>query len=325
MINIAIIGAGQIGSRHLQAMANLEFPAIVQLVDPSKESLFISEQRFFDVYNNNTNTITLQSYQMINELREPIDIVIVATTADTRAKVISEIIQKKRINNMILEKFLFQKTEDFYSIQMILDEYKINAWVNCWPRSVDFYRKIKEHINLNERISVKVSGSNWGMGTNGMHFVDLFSFLTDSVDIKISECKLDKEIIDSKRSGFIEFTGKIIAENSRSDSIQLFSQKEEGEPFKLSIKNGVNRHEILLRVDHAIHSYSSPKNSFTENVLIPMQSQSTHNFIHQIIREQKCKLPRYNQTMHLHVTFLKAFLNHLSEISGDELDICQIT
>ena len=49
MIHCAIIGAGQIGSRHLQALCKLESPARVALVDPSDESLQTASDRYIEV------------------------------------------------------------------------------------------------------------------------------------------------------------------------------------------------------------------------------------------------------------------------------------
>ena len=42
MKTIAIIGAGQLGSRHLQALVAVDFPLTVQVVDPSNEALKIA-------------------------------------------------------------------------------------------------------------------------------------------------------------------------------------------------------------------------------------------------------------------------------------------
>lgn len=45
MKNIAIIGAGQLGSRHLQALAQVNADVILHIVDPSEQSLEVSKQR----------------------------------------------------------------------------------------------------------------------------------------------------------------------------------------------------------------------------------------------------------------------------------------
>ena len=47
---IILIGAGNIGSRHLQALALLDRPAQVYVVEPSEEARVLSKSRFESVY-----------------------------------------------------------------------------------------------------------------------------------------------------------------------------------------------------------------------------------------------------------------------------------
>ena len=46
MNNICIIGAGQLGSRHLQALKMVLQPLLITVVDPSSESLKMAEERY---------------------------------------------------------------------------------------------------------------------------------------------------------------------------------------------------------------------------------------------------------------------------------------
>ena len=55
MIKIIIAGCGQIGSRHLQALSELQESAKIYLIDPSIESILIAEQRFNDALNDSKN------------------------------------------------------------------------------------------------------------------------------------------------------------------------------------------------------------------------------------------------------------------------------
>ena len=43
---IFIIGAGQIGSRHLQALRAVRIPLKISVIDPSTESLDLAKQRY---------------------------------------------------------------------------------------------------------------------------------------------------------------------------------------------------------------------------------------------------------------------------------------
>ena len=52
MINIAVIGAGQIGSRHLQALSQLNRLTNIQIVDPDYKSLERAREIFLQVQKN---------------------------------------------------------------------------------------------------------------------------------------------------------------------------------------------------------------------------------------------------------------------------------
>ena len=60
MINCAIIGAGQIGSRHLQALAQLNSPARIELVDSDPKALAMSEKRFLEVEQPSSRLVQLK-------------------------------------------------------------------------------------------------------------------------------------------------------------------------------------------------------------------------------------------------------------------------
>jgi predicted dehydrogenase len=69
MINIAIIGAGQIGSRHLQALSYLEEHAVIQVVDPLEQSRKTAEERFNDTCNGTINNIKHSFTQILIGLK----------------------------------------------------------------------------------------------------------------------------------------------------------------------------------------------------------------------------------------------------------------
>ena len=58
MKNILIIGSGELGSRHLQALTKTNININIQVVDPSNESLKIASERFKEFpENKNVNSV----------------------------------------------------------------------------------------------------------------------------------------------------------------------------------------------------------------------------------------------------------------------------
>lgn len=327
MQNIVIIGAGQIGSRHLQAMVNLEGNTGVQLVDPSGESLKVARERFSQVFQKkDSKKIELRCYRSIDDLSGPIDVAIVATCSDVRSGVIKELVHKKEVRALILEKVLFQTVAEYYEMDDFLREKGIPTWVNCWMREKDFYKRLKTQMNMDRIIQMKVEGSLWGMGCNCIHFIDLFSFLTGCKDFNFLDCCLDEKIIEAKRAGFKEFFGELKGVNSKGHSLELVCRNDqETQQYKIQIINGLQKHEITDRVDHVIHSFFDGDKESIETGEMPFQSQTTHRLVRSIINEGRCDLTNYRDSMDLHLPLIRVLIGHLKKITGERLKTCPIT
>ena len=85
MVNIAIIGAGQIGSRHLQALSQLNRITDIQIVDPNYKSLERARERFLQVQESKY----VQKVEYLNNIKDlsnNLELVIVATNSDVRKR-----------------------------------------------------------------------------------------------------------------------------------------------------------------------------------------------------------------------------------------------
>jgi hypothetical protein len=330
-INISIIGSGQIGSRHLQALANLQGSVRIQLIDPSSKSLEIACQRFNSVYQEDSERISLQTFNSIESLHEKQDIVIVATDAAVRSKVLKELIQTKDINAIICEKVLFQTEKEYFEIDSLLQEKKIPAWVNCILRATDFFRNLKTLLNQNDGILMDVDGADWGLACNGIHFLDLFAFLSECRDFEFTDIRFDQVIPDFKRPESKEFIGAMVGKNSQGH--QLTMNCEEGDSVKenqrgvktIRIQNGYNHHTITVYMDRVTHKSKTKNNETEATEPLPLQSQITHQLIEDIIKDGSCGLPTYSESMGLHLCLIRAFLEHLSKTTGKRVTRCPIT
>ena len=106
---ITIVGAGQIGSRHLQALCHLKNPTRIDLVDPSDKSLQVALNRYENAMPTSKQDMELHCHNNLNNLPVSLDLVIIATNATVREKALKDLVQKRSIKNLILEKVLFQK------------------------------------------------------------------------------------------------------------------------------------------------------------------------------------------------------------------------
>ena len=165
---IALIGAGQLGSRYLQGIVISDIDIELYIVDPSNDSIRICHKRILEAKPafNIANIINLNQ---VTSLPKNIDLAIIATTADVRWKVINELFkQDRKINYAILEKVLFQKELEYSKCEALLKEKNVISWVNCPRRIMPIYEDLKNDISEDLR-EVKVTGTNWGLISNTIH------------------------------------------------------------------------------------------------------------------------------------------------------------
>ena len=323
MYNIAIIGAGQLGSRHLQALVQVKHEIKIQVVDSSIESLTVAETRFNEVASNFTGKISF--HEKITELDKQLDVVIIATSSKVRRVVLEQLVENSKVKNLILEKVLFTKLEDYPSVQKLITSHSIKTWVNCPRRMMSYYQKIAQEIS--GPVHFMATGNAWGMGCNGIHFLDLFAFISKSKDIVLSNHLIDKEIIESKRSGYIEITGTLTGSSSDS-SFHLTSFPNNSSPISVVINSPTARYFIeesplaKVRVSKLENNWKWQEEEFT----MPFQSQLTAAVVNELIETGTCHLTTYEESTVLHLAFLNNLISFMKQVNSDNtIEECLIT
>ncbi|MFC4354695.1 Gfo/Idh/MocA family oxidoreductase [Chryseomicrobium palamuruense] len=322
---VAIIGAGNIGSRHLQALSKINTSIEINVLDLNEESLIISKQRFEEVYDQRNGFVTKVNY--INDVKlipEQLDICIIATNSAIRRSVLEELISVTKIKYLILEKFLFQTIKDYDQVGKIIKSHNIKAWVNCSRRVWPLYISLSEKFKDITHVDFTVTASNLGIGCNGIHFIDLFEFLTRKEIISIESENL--EIVQSKRKGYIDFTGTIIGKTSYGDKISITSYKDGDTPLLIQINSNHIRIMIDEQKEYALISEKS-NDWVWEKVDFDYQFQSnlTQIVVQQLLEKSTCNLPKYDESSRMHLNILDTFFGYMNEMEDEEVEICLIT
>jgi len=322
--NILIIGAGQIGSRHLQALALLKEPCYLYLVDPNEANLLTARQRFESVAGYERHQTSFCS--SIEKLTtDKFNLAIIATTADIRAHVIQSLLKAKEVKYLVLEKVLFQALNDYKLIEDLLQKHNTQAFVNCPRRMYDFYKEVKTSITPDTPVQMEIIGNSWGLACNGIHFIDLFSYLTGA-DIFRWHNNLQKEIIKSKRSGYIEIVGNITGYSSGGNSLSLTCYKEG--PPNISVRISTERFRLTISegLGKAYKEEISQEWKAGEIVFnVLYQSQLTNIITEQLFETGSCELTPFGVSSTLHIPFIKMVLTHYNKVSKSITDICPIT
>ncbi len=325
MKKILIIGAGQLGSRHLQALKSVKHQLEIFVVDPSEKSLEVAKERYDSInIPDFNNVIYINSIKKISNFSS-IDIAIISTSSNVRASVTVDLIKHFQIEVIIFEKILFNKKDDYFSIEKLLNKQNIRAYVNCPMRMMDFYKNIKENIN-GKKFKYVVSGGQFGLVTNLIHYLDHISFLNNSYEYITDTRFLEKEVISSKRESFLEINGffQVNFENGTQgffncepngnapitvqvfcDSLHFISLESEGRILISKAENGWKWEEIKFK--------------------IPFQSQLTTILIQELLDENKCFLPTLEESIKLHLPYLDSMLDFVNENVSSKFDFYPFT
>ena len=310
---ILIIGAGNLGSRHLQALKTVKFPLNISVIDPNKNSLDIAKER----YNSIKSGISFHSinfYENIPPICEKIDLAIIATNSDVRKKVVVELLSKVEVKFIILEKILFQNLEDYDIIDELFRSNGTKAWVNCPRRIFPIYQKGRD-LFQGEKPYFKVSGSNFGLMSNIIHFIDIMAYITQTTDFSLDVSNLIPELKSSKRSGFNELNGEIRV-NFKSGSYGLIHCLPTGSlPIIHEIYSGTKRLIIKETEGDALFYDNNSEMKWTHlDAKFMYQSQITTKIVEDLFLNNICELTSYNESKKLHISIFKPILNYMNSI-----------
>lgn len=325
MKKIALIGAGQLGSRHLQALAKIDIPVMLQVVDLSKDSLKVAQKRYLEIpENHNINSIDFLTE--IDGLNANHDLCIVATNADVRFRVFQELISKKKVHYILFEKIMFQSEQQFEDAKILINQNGISCWINCARRMFPIYNQIKEIMAEDSKINMQISGGDWGLACNGIHFIDLLAFLSHDTSYKLDVTDLDPRVWQSKRKGFIEVTGKLTGIFSNGSRIELESIAGSEEPTRISINN--SQVKAVLDEGRGVAKISRREKNWNEEISefkVPFQSELTHLAAKEILEGGTCKLTGFIESSLLHQPLLEAIKNHIEIVEHRKYHRCPIT
>ena len=319
--SVVLIGVGGIGYRHFQSLLNYESKLDISVIDLDGNALEQAKRYELEKKNNNIN---VEYYKSISNIPHKISIAIIATSSLVRRKVFEELLEVAEIKFIVFEKFLFPKVEDYEYVKNKLSERGIKAYVNCPCRMYPGYIDLKKEIKNEGHLDVLVSGSNWGIACNAIHTIDVVGFLVDSYGKLFTDSfLLDDEIQDSKRKGYVDFTGRLVCQLSDKANIVFDSEKSGDACCKIAIYTK-NKIYTISETEQTIAVFEDGK---IEKKPFPILFQSclTEKIVYELLNTRSCSLTRFENSMQWHVSLLEAFQKKYSSIQGVQKDICPIT
>ncbi|OYU81525.1 MAG: hypothetical protein CFE23_03400 [Flavobacterium sp. BFFFF1] len=319
-----IIGAGQLGSRHLQGLLKIAAPQVVYVTDPSASALEVARQRAQEI----DHPHQVHYIQDWETLPAEFDLVIVATGAAVRSKVTRQLLSNYNVKYLVLEKILFQDLASYAEIGSLINEKGTRVWVNHPRRMYKHYQKIKELIaETEENIVFHTTGSNWGLACSALHFIDLCVFLAGSKVNTIDMDWIDPTIHPSKRANCIELTGSV--KGTLDNGTGFLVTSLDGDLGDITVTVFTNSNRWIIQEGRSPKVIRlSEAGSFKEEISYhdtDYQSDLTTKMAEDIFQSGNCILPTFQEASDSHIPFIKVALEKYNTLSGTDSLICPIT
>tara|TARA_Y100000816_G_C26078040_1_gene567746 strand:- start:171 stop:1160 length:990 start_codon:yes stop_codon:yes gene_type:complete len=317
-MNIAIIGCGKIGMRHFESLISLRVQANIFLIDHSFSSLDLCKKLFNENLKKNKKiNINVFYLSDIDKIFDKLDVAIIATSSLSRRKVLEQLLKKRNPKNIILEKFLFPKKEDYSFCHKLFSSKGINVWVNQWMSHE--FQEISKYFDASKKINFSVKGNKWGICCNCVHYIDWFHSLIKRENMNVESVRFENSIFKSKRSGYYELYGNINIISSSGHRLSLeCTNKSLDYDENTEIFIEISNHDYLIQAvqDSRNLNYQIQRNGTTQakKILCRYQSERTSDLIEQINIKNKCNLVDYETSSKHHLLvyddFEKIFLNN---------------
>ncbi len=309
MSKIAILGCGQLGSRHLQALKSIEQPLDIFVYDPLQESLDTAKSRY-EQFSGKSHPV---EFSKTLPRGTEFDLIIVPCSSKVRASVITQFYQHNSAKYMVMEKLLFDKKDQYSEIEKLLEKHNTKAWVNCSMRIMPFYAEVKARLS-GEPVVYSVSGSSYGLITNSIHYIDHMAYLNNCTDFLVDTAGLVPLLVDSKRSGYKELNGRLTVRFANGGFGTINCYPTGTMPIQIEISDPKLR--CISRESERKAWISSETDNWIwveSEAPIPYQSQMTNWFASDILSKGSCGLVSFRESAKIHMVLLEALEKYIQD------------
>ena len=314
-LNVLVIGSGNLGMRHVQALGSVNHELTILVVEPNISAIKRTKSILNELDNNSAD---ISFYRKLEEVKtKSFFLVIIATTSIERKDVCKKILESFSVKFILLEKILFANESDYYEISELISKCEVDVFVNCSMRTMPSYLQIKNYFD-NSSIEYHVNGgnqSNYGLITCLPHHLDHIGYLTGDHDIiDVDTTHLLNPPIQSKRKNYLEFTGLLIVRFKGGTIGTFHSYEKSAKPLTVNIENrDVSLFICEQQKRMILRSRSDEWKISMQDFPVAYQSEMTKLIVEDLILHQRCELPSYDLAMRTHLSFLMPMKEWLSK------------
>jgi hypothetical protein len=312
-MSIVLIGAGELGSRHLQGLATAQSERVI-VVEPDAAMRARAEARYGEV--RGPASPALELVGDLADVDVVADVGIVATGSLPRRAIVERLVALGRApKKLVLEKFLFPAVDDYAAVAALLAGAWVSTWVNTPRRRWALYQALRAQLAARP-FHMRVEGEAWGLACNAIHFVDAFAYVAgaDVVDVEFAGAG---DVVDAKRAGYVEMFGVLRA---RAGAASLTVQCAPGDAARLSVALDVDGHHAVVDERAGVCAALSVQTSAPA-----FQSKDTGALVNALLADAPCGLPTLSESSAMHVPVLQGFLRHFRAVRDPGAQLCPIT
>jgi len=308
-----IVGFGNMGCRHAQSLIENNSQNQYFVLEPDK-----------DIYRANLQKIGVLENQVlyfdnIKNLPDNLDFAIIATSSFPRYQIMKKLIDKG-IKYFLLEKIVFQSEYQFNDVISSMNKNGCTAYCNFVSRYFPNYIDIKNKLIKSSPIKMIVTGGDFGLGCNALHYMDLFEYFT-GIKANIERKELIENLKGNRRGLFYkELLGQILFSTDRGDILFISSEEKRVGGNEIIIIQD-DCYDILNEETGSHIHFSKEKGLVLQAFKILYTSYLTNIIINDIINK-KTLLPNLEDTKHCHTELFKA-ANSTFGLADSEL--CPLT
>lgn len=272
---ILLAGAGQIGSRHLQALASIPEVAEVVVVDPNPQSCERALARWREVADHADKTITFHSE--LGALKaEPYNLAILATSAPGRLDLLRCVVDLG-VSRVLSEKLLFQSVAQLDRAVALCEAYGVSVFPNYVYRFAAPWAEVGRHV-AGRPFAMLIEAGDIGLATNLPHWLDLFEFISRAPLTELA-VELARPASASKRGGgLVEVAGSARGRTASGSSVSLVFDGSASAPVATLSLAGKT-----LRIDEGARTVTGDLLDLPLEMDIPMVSLTTARAVPQIL------------------------------------------
>ena len=198
----------------------------------------------------------------------------------------------------------------------ILKKHDASGWVNTNRRYFPFYQKLKNIIDLNNNLEIVITTGNEGLGSNAIHFIDLFLWLKNSNDISLIGDLTDKLYSNKRGNQYYEFSGTISGKISNS-ILKISFLPVDDLPLILDIQT----EDFHISINETDEKISKIKNLEKSELSFKYMhvSDLTIQIVFDILKNNSSHLPKVQDLFIAHRELFKIFNSHVKKFNKQRI------